>query len=404
MKKYLLLLLAAHFSFGQIPTGYYNSATGTGFTLKTNLKKIIDDVNDGLTPEFLHIDRGYGGGTSQTNNGLWTAYGTTDRDFGIGLENDNSVIDMYSEDPTNNDPYNFSYNSGQCGTNGPEGACYNREHLVPQAYFDHFQTNPMKNDPNFVIPTDSKVNGWRDNFPFGVVGNVTTSPCNSGATNTPCNTLNSSKLGSNLNSGYSAGYSSKVFEPINEFKGDIARCILYFGTRYEDLMDDFYSGATVQSKDMFDGTTNNVFSPTFLNILIAWHKLDPVSTKETIRNNAVYNFQSNRNPYIDHPEYVCLIWPTQCAAVDAILSSQTFLADNAVSIYPNPTNTNEVEIFTTESITKLTLVNVNGQIIKDIENPIFNQNTYKLNNLPQGFYFLQISAENGSLTKKIIVN
>jgi endonuclease I len=398
MKKYLLLILVAQFSFGQIPTGYYNTATGTGYTLKTNLKKIIDDVNDGLTPEFFHIDRGYGGGTSQTNNGLWTAYGTTDRDFGIGFENDNTIVDMYSENPGAADPYNYNYNTasggnnGQCGSAVNEGDCYNREHLVPQAYFDHFQTNPMKNDPNFVIPTDGKVNNVRDNFPFG---RVNVASYTSG---------NGSKLGSNLNSGYSAGYTSTVFEPVNEFKGDIARCLLYFGTRYEDLMDDFYSGATVQSKNMFDGTTNNVFSPTFLNILIAWHKIDPVSTKEINRNNAVYNFQSNRNPYIDHPEYVCLIWPTQCAAVDAILSSQAFLADNSVSIYPNPTNTNEVEIFTTESITKLTLVNVNGQIIKDIENPIFNQNTYKLNNLPQGFYFLQISAENGSLTKKIIVN
>lgn len=392
----LILLLSAFVGFAQIPSGYYNTIlpADSGYPLKTKLKKIIDDANDGLSPEYLHIDRGYGGGTSQTNNGLWTAYGTTDRDFGIGYENDNTVIDMYSENPTAVDPYNFNYNTasggnnGQCGSYINEGDCYNREHLVPQAYFDHFQTNPMKNDPNFVIPTDGKVNGVRDNFPFGVV-NVASFTSGNG-----------SKLGSNLNSGYSTGYSSTVFEPINEFKGDIARCVLYFGTRYEDLMDDFYTGATVQSKDMFDGSTDKVYSTTFLNILLKWHLQDPVSAKEIARNNAVFAFQNNRNPYIDHPEYLCQIYPTQCAA----LSSESFLADNAVRIYPNPTNTNEVEIFTTESITKLSLVNINGQIIKNIENPSFNQNTYKLNNLPQGFYFLQISAENGSLTKKIIVN
>ena len=49
-------------------------------------------------------------------------------------------------------------------------------------------------------------------------------------------------------------------------------------------------------------------------------------------------------------------------------------------------------------------INVNGQIVKEIIKPIFNQNTYKINNLPQGFYFLQITAEKGNLTKKIIVN
>ena len=151
---------------------------------------------------------------------------------------------------------------------------------------------------------------------------------------------------------------------------------------------------------MFNGTSNQVLTDTFLYTMLDWHLNDPVSQKEIDRNNDLYTYQNNRNPFIDHPEYVCQIYSVQCSA----LSSESFLADNAVSIYPNPTNTNEVEIFSTENITKLTLVNVNGQIIKDIENPIFNQNTYKLNNLPQGFYFLQISAENGSLTKKIIVN
>ena len=83
-----LLLLATAMAFAQIPNGYYNTATGTGYTLKTQLKKIINNENDGLSPEYLHIDRGYGSGTSQTNNGLWSAYGTTDRDNNIGYEND----------------------------------------------------------------------------------------------------------------------------------------------------------------------------------------------------------------------------------------------------------------------------------------------------------------------------
>jgi hypothetical protein len=80
------------------------------------------------------------------------------------------------------------------------------------------------------------------------------------------------------------------------------------------------------------------------------------------------------------------------------------MSDSAVQIYPNPTNSNEIEIASEESISKLTLINVNGQMVKEIIKPIFNQNTYKINNLPQGFYFLQITAEKGNLTKKIIVN
>ena len=403
MKKYLLLLLAAHFSFGQIPANYYNTTTGlSGYALKTQLKKIIDDANDGLTPEYLHIDRGYGSGSSQTNNGLWSAYGTTDRDNGIGYDNDNTIVDIYTEIPSGADVHNFNFNTelganeGQCGsTNSPnyvvEGDCYNREHLIPKSYFGDFQ--PMLTDVQHVYPTDGKVNAIHNDYAFGKVNIASYT------------STNGSKLGTATNSGYAAGFSGTVFEPIDEFKGDVARVYLYFATRYEDQMASFYTTYTgVDCRVMFDGTSNQVFSPTFLNILIAWHKIDPVSTKEIVRNNAAFVHQNNRNPYIDHPEFICQMWPSQCAAVDVMLSSETFLADNAVSIYPNPTNTNEVEIFTTENITKLSLVNINGQIIKDIENPIFNQNTYKLNNLPQGFYFLQISAENGSLTKKIIVN
>lgn len=413
MKKYLLLLLAVQFSFGQtpsvnsvtaIPANYYITATGTGYILKTQLKKIIDNVTDGISPEYLHIDRGYGSGPSQTNNGLWSAYGTTDIDNGIGYDNDNTIVDIYTEIPSGADVHNFNFNTelganeGQCGsTNSPnyvvEGDCYNREHLIPQSYFGHNSSGPelpqyliMKGDIQHVYPTDGKVNGEHNDWSFGKV-NVAS-----------YTSTNGTKLGTALNSGYSAGFSGTVFEPTDEFKGDVARVYLYFATRYEDDMDELYSTyTTVDCRVMFNGSINQVFSPTFLNILLTWHNQDPVSIKEVVRNNASFTHQNNRNPYIDHPEYVTTIWGSP-------LNTESFLADNAVSIYPNPTNTNEVEIFTTESIIKLSLVNINGQIIKDIENPIFNQNSYKLNNLPQGFYFLQISAENGSLTKKIIVN
>lgn len=379
MKKYLLLLLVAQFSFGQapsvnsvntIPTNYYISATGSGYALKTQLRKIIDNINDGLASEHISTDQGY--------SGLYVTYTTSDVDS--FYENDGTMLDMYTENPTGPECA-FTYGINQDNGTGGTVECdkYNREHTIPQSAFS--SATPMYSDAHFVAPSDKYVNGQRGDLPFGVVGT---------ATNTY---TNGTKRGSNLNSGYSAGYVGTVFEPINEFKGDIARMLLYFGTRYETQVTGF-------TYSMFNGTSDQVYSNTFINILLKWHMQDPVSSREIARNNAIYARQNNRNPYIDHPEYLCQIYPTQCAA----LSSESFLADNAVSIYPNPTNTNEVEIFTTESITKLTLVNINGQIIKDIENPIFNQNTYKLNNLPQGFYFLQISAENGSLTKKIIVN
>ena len=373
----LLCVLLATVSFAQPPAGYYNAATGTGYTLKTQLYNIIKN----------HTDRGY--------DGLWTTYGVADRDH--SYENDNTILDVYSENPTGADPYNFTYQTNQCGTYAAEGGCYNREHVVPQSYFGA-QTQPMYSDAHFVLPTDGKVNGWRDDHPYGVV-NGTPTPCNAGATNNPCNTLNGSKLGSNKNSGYSAGYSAKVFEPIDEFKGDIARCIFYFVTRYETQLAGFYTATASECKVMFDGTSGHTFSPTFLNILLTWNAMDPVSARETARNNAIgaTSRQGNRNPFIDDSTYATRIW-------GAPLANQSFDAVATVSVFPNPTNNHAVTINCAAAIDDIQMYTINGQLVNDIQNPVSEDNAYTLENIPGGFYFLKVTAEGKSITKKLIVN
>jgi endonuclease I len=286
MKKIgtLILLIFSSIAFTQIPTGYYDTAIGTGYTLKTQLKNIIsiDNIVSGST--------GYGN--------LYTTYQTSDIDN--FYENDGTILDMYSEKPSGSDPYNFSKDATQrCGNYTAEGDCYNREHIIPQSVFN--ELSPMKNDAHFITPTDGKVNGYRSNYPHGMVGTLDV-PSSTGITNP---TANGSKLGNGLNSGYATGYTGIVFEPIDEFKGDIARMYFYFATKYQDQL-------TTWGKPypMFDGSTNKVFTTTFLNILLAWNTLDPVSNREIARNNAIYTNQGNRNPYIDHPEYVNSVWST----------------------------------------------------------------------------------------------
>lgn len=382
MKKHYLLtfLLCSLIGWAQIPAGYYNTATGTGLTLKTNLKKIIDNVSDGIPSEHLHSDQGYAA--------LWTLYThTAFRDN--YYENDSSLLDMYSENPTGNDPYIYANTTQQCGSYSGEGDCYNREHLIPQSYFDGFATNPMKNDPFFVVPSDGKVNGDRNNLPFGKVGTATYT------------SQNGSKRGNGINSGYASGYSGVVFEPIDEFKGDVARAFFYFATRYEDNMSNFYTtadAATCQSKNMFDGSTGRAFTNPFLDILMEWHTNDPVSAKEiAINNDIYYNHQSNRNPYIDHPEYVGIIW-------NSFLANDSFDLENAISVYPNPTINNEVYVSTATELKSIVLYNINGQIIQEIKNPSKVNDVYKVSDLPKGFYLIQLATENASTTKKIIVN
>lgn len=391
-KNYILLLLfSTLFGFGQIPTGYYNSATGTGYALKTQLKKIIDNVSDGLSPEYIAVDKGYGSGTSQSNNGLWSAYGTTDRDMGIGYENDNTIVDIYSENPTGVDPYNYNFNTasgsnnGQCGSYTGEGNCYNREHIIPKSYFG--QAAPMVSDVQHIYPTDGKVNAEHNDFAYGKV-NVAS-----------FTSQNGSKLGTALNSGYSAGFSGTVFEPIDEFKGDIARVYLYFATRYEDQMATFYTTYTaVDCRVMFDGSANKVFSATFLNILLTWNAQDPVSTKEIVRNNAAFNHQTNRNPYIDHPEYVTSIWGSPLATDSFDISSTN------ISVFPNPTNDHKINIQSDVTLDEIDLININGQLVQAIKKPVMSNNIFTLENLPQGFYFIKLTSDNQTITKKVVVN
>ncbi len=278
MKTKIFLLLASVLTVfslkAQIPAGYYNAANGLeGYALKTALSNIIDGHN------------------SHSYDALYDGYETTDTDN--YYENDGTVLDMYSENPSGTDPYNYTHGNRQCGNYSSENDCYNREHIFPQGFFN--EASPMKSDIHFVVPSDGKVNGMRNNYPFGEVGSASFT------------SLNGSKLGSCV----SPGYSGTVFEPIDEFKGDIARMLLYFVTRYQTQLSSF---SPSDSNNPLDGSTGQSFETWQVNVLLSWHELDPVSQREIDRNEAAYDWQNNRNPFIDHPEYVRCIWAT-CSGI-----------------------------------------------------------------------------------------
>ncbi|MCD9617900.1 endonuclease [Chryseobacterium gleum] len=292
MKQILSFFLASVTfisALAQAPAGYYNQSPGlTGAALKTALKNIISNG---------HVDHGYGG--------LWTGYATTDRDY--FYENDGTILDIYSENPNGPDQYSYTLGTNQCGTYSTEGQCYNREHVIPQSLFN--SASPMVADIHFIRPTDGKVNGMRSNYPYGVVGNISFL----------------SKNGSKLGTSVSPGYSGTVFEPIDAFKGDIARMILYFVTRYEDNLPNFSTG------DMLANTAYPGLQPWALNQYLAWNAMDPVSPEEIARNNASYTYQGNRNPFIDHPEYVTQIWGTPVIDTQAPTAATNVVANNPTS-------------------------------------------------------------------------
>ncbi len=282
MKRLLFLsALIPVLSFAQIPAGYYDGASAlSGYALKTKLHEIISAKN---------INWNYGD--------LTAFYNQTDLDryYDHTASNTTILLDIYSEIPDGPDAYEYT-TANIIGSANAEGQGWNREHMMPQSTFN--SNYPMYSDMFYVIPTDARINQLRSNYPYGKAG----------STNHYTFT-NGSKISNNGTPG--SGYTGRVYEPIDEFKGDVARSLLYFSVRYEGKLSSFnYFNGTSAANDRspLDGTEEKAFENWYINLLLQWHNQDPVSQKEIDRNNAVYSIQKNRNPFIDHPEWVNIIW------------------------------------------------------------------------------------------------
>lgn len=260
-----------------IPPGYYDAANALNCApLKTALFNIISANYTQLsyTP------------------GVWNAYQTTDLHRN-DANNADIIWDMYSDNPVGPEPYTYTFSVDQCGTYNSESDCYNREHSFPSSWFN--DTLPMYSDINHLFPTDGYVNNRRGNQPYGEVSAPTWTSQNGG------------KLGPNT----FPGFSGVVFEPRNEYKGDLARAHLYMATRYQNLVAGWQNNGN--ANDVLNGTAYPSFDDWDIKLMYKWHTNDPVSQKEIDRNNAVYAIQGNRNPFIDHPEFVYMIW--QCTGL-----------------------------------------------------------------------------------------
>ena len=233
---------------------YYQSANGkSGQNLRTALATII------ANPHVVSYD------------GLISAYEQTD------TRPDGYVRDWYS--------CTTNYRHGKdTGGYKKEGDSYNREHSVPQSWFN--KKSPMKSDIVHVVPTDGYVNNRRSSFPFGEVGNVTYR-----SNNDYCR-LGSSKT---------AGYSGTVFEVPDEIKGDMARIYFYMATCYK-------SQCASWGGNIF---TSDGIVKWELDQMLAWSRQDPVDAREIARNNAVKEVQGNRNPFVDYPGLEEYIWGTK---------------------------------------------------------------------------------------------
>lgn len=255
----LVMLSVAFFVSAQAPSGYYDSAKGKN---KAELLKALEGI--------------VGPHTAVSYAQLYDVYQTSD------VTSEGYIWDMYAT--TKYSPGK----SDRCGNYSSIGDCYNREHSFPKSWFN--DASPMVTDAFHIYPTDGKVNGQRSNYPYG--------ECSGG---TYVSSVGSIKALGKLGSCTFAGYSGTVFEPDDEYKGDFARTYFYMAAAYNSRISSWSSAQLA-------GNSYPCFSDWSIKLLMKWNRQDPVSQKEIDRNNAVYAWQKNRNPFIDNPELAEYIW------------------------------------------------------------------------------------------------
>ncbi|MBC9823152.1 endonuclease [Terrabacter sp. MAHUQ-38] len=227
-------------------TTYWKSALGlSGPALETELHRIIS-----ANVTTLSYDQ------------VWTALKATDED----PSNSSNVILLYSG------------RSQSKSTNGGGADDWNREHVWAKSHGDFGTTAGPGTDVHHLRPEDVTVNSARGNLDFDLGGSPVSQAPGS----------------------YADGDS---FEPRNAVKGDVARMILYMSVRWEG--GDGFADLEVNDK-VANGTAPNIGK---LSVLKQWNLQDPPDAFEKRRNQVIYDaWQHNRNPFIDHPEWVGAIW------------------------------------------------------------------------------------------------
>lgn len=339
-----------------IPLGYYSNATATGVQLKTQLHNIIREHQ------------------VQTYSSLWTHFVSTDSNF------NGKVWDIYSHEPCKEPPYEYTFGEDQdVGSGGnKENDFYNREHSMPRSWFGG-AVDPMNTDLFHIYPVDKWVNAQRGDDPYGEVQSPSWTSKNGG------------KLGPNA---YGSTYSGNAFEPIDSYKGDLARSYFYMITRYQDVSAQWPKDKSGQY--MFDYQQYPGYQSWAIDMLLQWHRQDPVSQKEIMRNNAIYQIQGNRNPFIDYPVFVERIWG------DPTTNTPQASTTTKPRVFPNPAN-DLLHYQLTQTGGNLHIYNLAGQQMLSVQLDQL-QNTISLNMLQAGMYILHFEQPHDHSVLKLVVN
>ncbi|MDO6618240.1 endonuclease [Shewanella sp. 6_MG-2023] len=210
---------------------------------------------------------------------VWTALTYSDED----PANRSNVIELYTGN-------SISKQNNSQGANAADE--WNREHVWAKSHGFPSESQLGYTDAHHLRPTNVKVNSTRSNYDFAECGDTATEIADA-----PGNFVDSS---------------GRCFEPRDEVKGDVARMIMYMDTRYQGNDSNMPDLIAVDRMTTSDEVSNNEPLHGKLCTLYSWHHQDPVDDADVQRNDAIYTYQGNRNPYVDYPEWVQAVYGEQC--------------------------------------------------------------------------------------------
>ena len=341
-----------------IPQGYYDQANNlSSDELKEALHQIISN----------HVIFPYTSNSTDT----WDILQESDQDPN---ENNNMIL-VYTgrsqEKGYRDGSGNYSqYENG----NGTQSNSWNREHIWPKSHGFPDEDDNAYTDVHNLKPCDRSVNSSRGTKDFDFGGNQHSEASD-------CLT------------------DSDSWEPPDYVKGDIARILFYMVVRYDPGVD--HENNTFDL-ELVDYTTPNNTEPILgkLSSLLDWHLSDPVDDFEINRNEIIFGFQQNRNPFIDHPNLVNYLWGDN---VGLVWNDNLTIPENEIIktiIYPNPSS--GIINFSSDMEDEIIeIFNLNGQNI--LNKIIDSSNSVELD-LPSGIYFLRSNTKSGIYNSKLIIN
>ncbi|WP_172594337.1 endonuclease [Mariniphaga sediminis] len=344
LKIIFLLLLISSYSYSQIPDGYYTTVDNLiGEQLKSELHNIIKD----------HVEFPYTSSSTDT----WDILKETDRD----TTNPENVILFYT---------GWSVNAAQ---EYNDNTGWSREHVWAKSHGDFGTTMGAGTDVHHLRPADITVNSARNNKDFDYGGSLYVD----GDGATECYT------------------DADSWEPRDAVKGDVARMLFYMAVRYEGDGDepDLELVDTVNTFDLNESGKGYMGK---LSTLLEWNKEDPVDSFEIHRNDVIYSYQKNRNPFIDHPEFVDLIWGDNVTVVDVFDIKE-------ITLYPNPASEYVVIEAPFEGDVSGEIYNTSGVSVLRFD-LVGSSKRINLNGWCNGIYFLKITNGDVIYRKKMVVS